>query len=141
MLESPPAMMYIKATTYGVSSSSSFGDIFLNLRVFRSSFFLSFIYICICINTSIHLSILCEKGDREHNFIPNGGSFFFFLSFFVSHFSSNKQGNSHYFNQYRLMGERHMWISTIIGIFRIPTKGLVFRLLPLTTTKAYIEGR
>lgn len=67
--------------------------------------------------------------DSIKKFAPQ----FFFLSFFLSHFSSNKQGNLHYFNQYRLMGEKHMSISTIIGsiLFRIPRDtGSVFSIAP-----------
>ena len=60
-------------------------------------------------NPSIHLSIFCEEGGGK------GAEFYsqrwtLFLSFFVSHFSSDKYGNFNYFNQYRLMGERHMQI-------------------------------
>ena len=90
------------------------------------------------INTLIHLSIFCEKSDKEQIFIPRGDpySYLDFISFFfLSNFSSNKYGNFHYFNQYRLMGERHMCISTIIGsiIFGYPTVlglGLAFSITP-----------
>ena len=30
---------------------------------------------------SIHLSIFCEKEDKEQNFIPNGNPYFFFFAF------------------------------------------------------------
>ena len=78
------------------------------------------------INTLIHLSIFCEKSNNEQIFIPRGDpySYLDFISFFfLSNFSSNKYVNFHYFNQYQLMGERHMCISTIIGsiIFRYPS--------------------
>ena len=56
------------------------------------------------INTSTHLSIFCEEGDRQQNLIPNRGLLFLFF------FSSNKYGN---FHSIPTMGGKPMCMSTI----------------------------
>ena len=53
-------------------------------------------------------SIFCEGEGQEAEF--DSKRWTLFLSFFVSHLSSDKCGNFNYFNQYHLMGERRMWI-------------------------------
>lgn len=96
-------------------------------------------------NTSIHLCICCEKENKTNSIIsfPRGYPpilfiYQYFSILFISFtliIKEIKYGNYHLFNQYRLIGERHMQISTMIGkiIFRIPrdtVRSLAFSIIP-----------